>query len=211
MTICNGIIEPESVMIVTDSEGSRGASGTQAVTKIFPLPHLSAALTGAGSHVLMIGAMGAANTMPGGFDQVREGFAAALDQTWAHIRPQVAPIYLAAPGKSIDDQIVGLYGWSTRGSRMVGSVFIKEAPEAGFRREDLADGVMLQPWEPIEGRKLPRTLPEMVATAKLQRAFIKAQGTDLAAGGRLMVAQLTRNAITIAATYDLDGDRWLNR
>lgn len=119
------------------------------------------------------------------------------------------------PVEAIRGQLLLLAGWSARRSRLCGVIFNQSPVAEGFQRTPLAGFTddedprgrrFAAPWNMQKRGPLPyATTPE--AMEQIARAQMDDFGGVAAGrGGRLLVAELTRDAVSVRSQCDLEDE-----
>ncbi len=169
---------------------------------MLPIPAIGAvlALRGAASFMALVHAHSQASC-PRNFDELLLGIPAAL--------PVLFQLAIDAAGKLKRDpspltaEQVFFVGWSDAQQRIIGRSFCQETLAEGFLVEDI-ETVIIAPWDESQA-----TIPDP-STPILMEALIRAQvrllhgkAPDAAAGGRLILCEITKDSMTISRGAEL--------
>lgn len=202
MTILDAFVARDHALVVADTAATipDPAPRTANVTKLLALPHARAVLSGRGSLLFIVSAYSGfclcgAETV----DEMAETMPALLPAIHAAAATQAAKAQLEV--KNFERQSLLLVGWSPRRQRAVGWSYVQTDAETGFVAEEVEE-FYLGPWESELGpAPEPRTLPQLIDTAERQRAWIRRQHPDTAAGGELIAAHVDREGVTLRAVH----------
>lgn len=190
MTAINSYIEAGAVVVLADTLMT-DANGWPAafVSKVFPVPHLSALVSGRGTITLIAGwAFELCHTTVAyDFDMAVEQAPAALNARWA-----------ALEGQRTETTTVYMWGWSAAAERFVGYSF---RSWAGFVAEPLGDGTNYAPGLNDAARKEEihsdpdriNAMARMMVAAKEENDALPADAADRCnIGGEIVMFSLTR-------------------
>jgi hypothetical protein len=202
--------------VCSDTKGGRILAGeAQEVPKVFVLPHVEggAVLGGRGHfgflwHVAMLAMM-----LGPDFDKVREDMPQLLGEAFKMHLVALERMGLSG-AHNVDRQTIAACGWSERAGRMVGYWWEQEHRDGGFLETDFTEhGVCFGPWSSapddpwtpkLNQRPTPRTPAALLEVAREQMRMGLAAESAWTAGGKLLVAELARDRITIAPAGSLD-------
>lgn len=197
MTIVNTTVHEDRVLILTNSAVAMQGGGVREVPRLFALPHIGSVMTGIGD-ATMLGAFWIRLTLGptpfASFDAVADGFGPALHT--AH-RGALAAMRSQGtePGEDIIAFSVIVAGYSATRGRILAHRF---AAEAEFEPETIEEGTLAHPADPAWIDELYS--PDLSALRRLatrQLQWMAAGQPEVAAGGTLIGAVITRDRITI--------------
>ena len=189
------------------------AGGLIEGSKVLSLPHSRVLLANIGSGAFL-GMLFQACQMQqpaDDFDALDESLPVLIGRAFEALLEQRLAFYPDVPEAAIRGQLVLLVGWSQARGRVCASIFNQRPQAEGFQRtpldgfaddEDPRGRRFAAPWNPQKSGVLPyaSTLPEMERLARAQMRDFPASG----AGGRLLVAELTRDSAAITSTCELE-------
>lgn len=208
MTILNCWITPERALIGTDTEmavpcGAAPEGKRAQCTKLLPLVHLNAVLACRGEAIFFKAVFDAINLSGGDdLDAVFDAMAGALPGLLSATRDGLrmgGVTHATIP----DSQTIVLVGWSPRAGRIVGVEWTQETSARGFVADDI-NPHYIAPWNrSIEPFADPTTPETMMQLARKQVRLMRERAPGAAAGGKLILAELTRDAMTIGSAGEL--------
>jgi hypothetical protein len=105
-------------------------------------------------------------------------------------------------GFVLGDQEVYLFGWSDAKKRMVGQAYFLDAESPDWEVLDMGE-TWATPWGDAWGdMPEPRSLAELQRVAETQVRLTRANAPEVAIGGRLIAAELSRAGITVRGVSD---------
>lgn len=115
---------------------------------------------------------------------------------------------LPANDESMDRQQIALCGWSKRRNQMLAAIHERQSNNSGFVRLEIDSGDWLSAWNIEQGiAPLPNTIGAMFDIAKAQTVYARKKWKELnLAGGRVLVAEVTRHAISTFLLGSLDDE-----
>lgn len=206
MSLVNFRVDADRILVAVDSIG--GASKHRLhMNKLFPIPHTNMLLCGRGSMNFLAKVSYVCGLMSG-FDEVRAELPKALPGLLLTARVEAALYWALSLGRlgspKLDAMELYVFGWSEQQEEMTAMRFTKRRGVRGFALDDdLAEGV---------GPALAHEFPVLdsvetmmrVANEQVTCALRDDPGTPI--GGRLMVAELTRDAITLRSAGSINPD-----
>lgn len=200
MSILNAFLEPERALIGVDTQFAAQHGSPRQISKLMPLIHLNAIVACRGSVFIATALFAMCQVVGSDFDELLEAMPGFLE----HVSDKAAEI----PGRigvtdkmPFDGQSVIAVGWSA--GRMIGRQFEQENRETGFVAEGFNPHYSA-PWD----ESLPqfpdlKTREGMGVLARAQARLLREKCPDVAAGGRFIVAEITRNSMSIAPVCEL--------
>lgn len=195
MSILNVWIEPEVALVGVDTATSLiGNDGTMLeYSKMFPIVHANTVVAGRGNSIFLSTLFVMCNGR-GDFDSLVEEMPLLLQLAF----DQIKDLPLLAPPEGIDRQMIVLVGWSSKLGRVAGRDFIQEDRARGFVAGEITPH-HLAPWdESFAVLPDPKTAQDMLTLYRAQVSFMRENAPQAAAGGRLIVARIARQGMTIA-------------
>lgn len=199
MTILNILVEHQRALVGVDTEAIT-ADGTRfQVSKLLPVVHLNAVLTGRGAAVVQLGLWAWICATRHDLDTVADEAAAFLNMAFKSTEPQ--------PSEPPVQQAIALVGWSPRQSRIIGRVFTREDLATGFVARDIAQ-YYWAPLDPSFGEmSYFHDMGGLENLARAQERLITEKEPAAAAGGRLICAKITRCSVEIYGPLDVGFSR----
>ncbi len=172
------------------------------MTKCTFLPHANVALAHRGDAMLAVGVCSAIqlNALPD-FDAMAEAMPQLLAQTFAQVtahRKQALGIE-QFPGAEII-----LVGWSAALNRMEAVRWVRWPQDKGFAASPVGKVLMLPDAEWEQKPDAPDTAERMEAVARDQVAYVRRKHPGYNCGGRLLLAELTRDTLSVRTVADLE-------
>lgn len=208
MTIINIWVGESRILVGADELASfLDSSGPPHLTgKLLPLPHARSLLTMTGDYMFMpLLAISALQVRNADFDSLDEALPGYIAQHWQHLQtlPQL-------PGIAGREQRVFLCGWSATRNRMLVARYRKLPTEADWQRSEIGEAGSTEHYSSRWDDDIHGAVPDMstvarmraVACAQYRHARSLQTGT---VGGDFIVAEMTRDTITITRTGDLAG------
>jgi len=212
MSIMNALVTPDRVLVGVDTEADSERQSDKVpkryeISKLFPLVHANVVMAARGSHafhmpVLFHLSVSEAATYDAMVTDLSGALVRMVDQAHAAIRCAGA-----SPSFDIGTQEIYLFGWSDQSSRMMGTAFTRDPNSGQWEVLSIDDGVdsgWVAPWGEDWGEyREPQDLEEMQALAHSQVRITRERAPEVAIGGRLIVAELTRESVSIKSTCAL--------
>lgn len=172
--------------------------------KLWLFPHINMAMTQRGDGLLT----GTARAMlessfPSSFDDAVRMMPSVLDQAFAHtlaFRNEKFGID-SFPGAE-----VVLVGWSLCNLSFQAMRWRRYPTDSGFTQCRVDKMLLLPEIDRIEPVDVPDTAEKMEAVARRQVEWARREHPSLACGGRLLLAELTRDAVTVRTIADLEAE-----
>lgn len=171
------------------------------VSKVFPIAHLGAVLAARGTHTFLMDVVGpaAACASVDELEDVLPKILEAADQAHANrCRHFGLPDQVTHAAQELL-----LVGWSAREGGMIATIYEREAgPSQAFTVDQVE--AWAAPWETSYGQAIePRTDHDMLQLARAQVSHSRRDHPGAPIGGRLIVAEVTREAIAIRQAGEL--------
>jgi len=197
----------------------RAAVGDRIVegSKLLSLPHARLVLAHMGPGAFLGSVFLACQAQQGGddFDALDAKLPAILAGAFAVLLEQRRSLFPEVPEAAIRGQLVLLAGWSARRSRVCATVFQQRPQQEGFRRvpmagfdeaEDPRGRRFAAPWSIEKSGPLP-----FASTPEVMEQVARAQMRDFGGvaagrGGRLLVAEVTKDCISVRSQCDLEDE-----
>jgi len=166
------------------------------------IAHINAIVAHRGDFLLSNIAVSALHlAMPQTFDAAAE----VMPQLLAHAFVQATAIRKQQLGA---DQFHGaeivLVGWSDALKRMEGVRWVRWAHDKGFNASPVGKSLMLPDAEWKQTPDAPDTAERMEAIARDQVAYVRRNHPGYNCGGRLLLAELTRDSLSVRTIADLE-------
>jgi hypothetical protein len=166
------------------------------------LAHANVAIAHRGDAMLAVGVCSAVqlNALPD-FDAMTEAMPQLLAQSHAQVtafRKQQMGID-GFPGAEII-----LVGWSRALNRMEGVRWLRWPTDKGFSASPVGKALMLPDAEWPQTPDAPDTAEKMEAIARDQVAYVRREHAGYNCGGRLLLAELTRDTLNVHTIADLE-------
>lgn len=170
--------------------------------KLWLFPHINMAMTQRGDGLLT----GTARTLlessfPFSFDDAIRAMPNVLEQAYTHamaFRKEKFGIE-SFPGAEI-----ALVGWSPCNLSFQAMRWRRYPADTDFIQSRVDKILLLPEIDRIEQVDLPDTAEKMEAVARRQVEWVRQEHPSLACGGRLLLAELTRDAVTVRTIADLE-------
>ncbi|UGB39129.1 hypothetical protein [Frateuria soli] len=166
------------------------------------LPHINAVMASRGDAAFAgLALYCLQQSMPQTFDEAVRHMPALLGHTHAQVTA------LRKQHMGVDDfpgaEIV-LVGWSPILKRMEGVRWVRWPHDKGFNASPVRSPLLLpsEAWE--QQPEAPDTPEKMEAIARDQVAYVRREHHGLQCGGRLMLAELTRDTLSVRTVCDLE-------
>jgi hypothetical protein len=191
VSILNVWVERQRALVCVDTQGV-GNDGTRGdVTKLAVLPHINAVLACRG-HLAFLSTCWMMMAMSSrGFDELVEAMSTILPLAFQNVVQTAGA--LGVDPATLDRQTLVFVGWSPRAQRMIGREWMQETAAQGFVADDI-DPHHIAPWHESMPNEDPNNAERMQRLAAAQVRSIRENAPHEAAGGRLIVAELTRHA-----------------
>jgi hypothetical protein len=216
MSIINAFIRPDCGIVCADTEAGPDGGPYSNVSKLVPLPHLNAVVAFRGSLAFAAAAISGLFCLTCDFDELAAQMPALLKAAAEHAVAMI-PRYAPELSSQADRERVGtgeavIVGFSPSRSRIVGY---------GFRRntlaEDFAGGetnyLVAPGWHDVDfdvqNLKLTADKESMKKLALTQLRLVRERElAGVAAGGRLIYAEVRCGAMIIETVMDFPERRW---
>jgi hypothetical protein len=198
MSLCDVWITPAKALVVVDTEVAHyeGNGLRFEASKFMFLPHANVIVAVRGTTLYLNGLHSVMHGLPhGSFDAYVEALPTVLPQVSAMIQMQLRAAAYPAEVLAIQhQQQVALVGYSSARREML-CLLYESKDESGFGEPDCGDGdSFYAPWKASWGEPIDVKTPEharIMATEQVARALQELP--DSAHGGRLLLAELTRD------------------
>lgn len=178
------------------------ADGKAHMSKVAFLAHANVAIAHRGDAMLANSIFGALQ-LSGlqGFDAMVEAMPQLLGQAYAYVTGFRKQHY------GMDDfpgaEIV-LVGWSAALRRMEGVRWVRWPQDKGFAASPVGRALLLPDAEWAQTPEPPDTAEKMEVIARDQVAYVRREHATLNCGGRLLLAELTRDGLSVRTVADLE-------
>lgn len=211
MTILNvwvgrdrALVGVDTLGVVPDGPAGRGVPARCELTKLFPLVAADCLVAGRGDAGFIWSVyLGCLGTVPATFDTLAAAMPNIL-QAAVHVYEAMQPAQTRRPAGGLQ---LALVGWSPRQERMCGVVFSRAAAGQPFERLVLGgDGGeesddWIAPWEDEQGEAPVPDTPGAMLDLVLRQVGHAPAGAPV--GGRLIVAELRRDSLTVQTVCEL--------
>lgn len=194
MSLVNVWVTPQKAMVVVDTEAQSQEGEYFETSKMLTLPHANVVVAGRGHNAFFNVLFSLLHMDKGAtFDDLEGSFDGSLAQTTAYLKTIEAQFI-----RSIYEQEIALVGYS-HSRRGMHCVAYQSKDESGFAAHDI-DDAYLSPWDPTTwGLPMPVTTAEHARVASTEQlAKAKALHPDAPLGGRLLLAEVTRDELTLS-------------
>lgn len=199
MSILNVLLRPDQMLVAVDTLAEDALSGkpsSGAKLLLIPQHNLVLACRGSAQFFLRIYELSLQASFRADFtlEQLMAELGLVVDQLW--------PAYVDAadqagiPRASLHTELV-LGGWSPRNGRMLATAYAKSDSTGGAVVQAL-EGGLASPGEPLRGRPDSFRTEHVLEAGRLQAAYLNAQQGRSVAGGRLLIARLSRGHAEIS-------------
>jgi hypothetical protein len=198
MSILNVLLRPDQLLVAVDTLALDALTGHPcegAKLLLIPQHNVVLACRGSAQFFLKIYEISVQASFRAGFslEQLSLQLGLVIDQLW--------PTYLEAADRAgiersqLHTELV-LGGWSVQSGEMVATAYAKNA---GGRRAIVQPllGGLASPGKPLSGRRDSFDLDDILQAGRLQAAYLNALSERPVAGGRLIVAVLRKEKITV--------------
>lgn len=210
MSIVNAFVTPECGVVCADTEAGPDGGPYIEVSKLVPLPHMSAVVAFRGSMLFLAGAVTGLFSLACDFDELAQHMPDLLQRSSDHAIEMLPRVGLAE--KMTSEQAgcgeAMLIGFSPVAGRIVGHLFRRITLDDGFVTHSHARYLSSPAWSDVDF-DLPAisanvTRENMKALALEQSRLARARDTAGVAtgGGRLIYAEVRRDCMTIETIMD---------
>lgn len=214
MSLANVVINHDRALISVDTragfiEGAEDLADAETfqnrhAAKLWLFPHMNMAMTQRGDGVLTATVRNLLErSLPDSFDDAVRLMPEVLGYAYADTvasRKQVLGID-DFPGAEIV-----LVGWSPCNLSFQAMRWRRYPTDHDFIQSRVDKMLLLPEIDRIEPVDLPDTAEKMEAVARRQVAWVRRDHPSLACGGRLLLAELTRDAVTVRTIADLEAE-----
>lgn len=199
MSLLNVFVSPSRVLVSVDTNAiSPHGNGNYEISKLIPLAHANTVLAARGVNTFLLEVFAGCFLLPrADCDRINAWLPGAIDEIWKRVAA------LAAQGGLAENILGGcdllVAGWSPSLSAMSAVRYARE-PNAHAFTIDPIHACMIAPkidWKCHEPDRAPDGLTLMQGIARNQVDHILAAEPGQPIGGRLLVAEITRDGIAI--------------
>lgn len=206
MTILNLWVTPERAVVATDTVGLMPGGVRREISKMFPILHCNALIAGRGHIDITLAVLQQLVTIPGDFDGMAERTPETIERTIVNMRTYAKTQGIAM---EIGYQSTILVGWSEKVNGMACTLFDYhpgKGVEVKEKKHFFAPGMDLDAdaQESQNQLALMATPTGMEQLARRQIAWAAKTGQSQHFGGRLLIAELTKERVTVQASTALD-------
>lgn len=193
MSILNVWVSETKALIGVDTDGIMGGAEHVEFSKLIPLVHANVVFASRGDREFLVDLF---------TDFAQNRIAVTFDVIEEHLLAVVAGIVKRWRGLGyIADYQFAIVGWSERRGRMVAIWATGNTGEDGIDLDEIES--RMAPWHESLGRApVPDSHDVMAGAAQQQASWLQAQ-PGAAGGGRLIVAELTRDSMSIRSLCNL--------
>lgn len=212
MSIINIVIEQDRVLIGADTLAGFMEEGQRLLTedqrrdkhtlKFSLFPHINMAMTHRGDGLVLTNARTLLESaLPSSFDEavglmpwiMEQAYTLAMDARKAQHGME-----------SFEGAEAVLVGWSSSKQRFAGARWRRYPEDAGFETLPVGDMLVMPEIDRIGPVETPNTPEKMEAVTRQQLAYVQRECPSYPCGGRLLLAELTRDAVTVRTIADLE-------
>lgn len=206
MSLLNVFVSPSRVLISVDTHAfSPHGSGNYEISKLIPLAHANTIIAARGVNTFLLEAFARCFLLQrADCDRINAWLPDAIDEIWKRVAALAAQGGLAAEALGGCDLVVG--GWSASLSAMSAVRYAREPNASSFVVVPI-HSCMIAPkidWKCHDHDRAPDSLALMQGIARSQVNHILATEPGQPIGGRLLVAEITRDGISIRNLGKLD-------
>lgn len=212
MSLANVVVSHDRALISVDTragfiEGAQDLADAETfqnrhAAKLWLFPHLSMAMTQRGDGVLTATVRNLLErSLPNSFDDAVRLVPALLGFAYTDT---VEPRKQALGIEDFPGAEIVLVGWSPCNLSFQAIRWRRYPADTDFIQSRVDKMLLLPEIDRIEPVDLPDTAEKMEAVARRQVKWVRQEHPSLACGGRLLVAELTRDAVTVRTITDLE-------
>lgn len=213
MSLLNVYLERDRALVAFDTLSSPmlGLSVAEAIrqfaegvhlSKCTFVPHLNIAIAHRGD-AMMANAVCSMLQLSGLADF--DAMAGAMPEVLAQAHTQVTALRKKQMGQDAFPGLeVVMVGWSPALKRMEGVRWVRWPNDKGFNASPVGKVLMLPDAEWEQTPEVPDTAERMEAIARDQVAYVRARHPGYNCGGRLLMAELTRDSLSVRTIADLE-------
>ncbi len=202
MTINNVWIKSDHALVGVDTECKDANGQIEQVSKLLTLPHMNAVIAGSGQMLFSGILWQGCHSIGGDFDTLIEKMPQILPIAYRVMLDSYKNNAISFRGNHEQNSAI-ICGWSQRHVRLVAYVYTQVAEETGFTAVEVTPGLFFH--QPIVDHTPQHiTVEAMAYVARKQVRFFRDSGSDIHAGGKFIVAKLTRDRIEISPACDLN-------
>jgi hypothetical protein len=204
VSIVNFTLDSQRALIAVDTVGGGYGLGEHQVSKIYPVAHANIILAGRGSVSFLAHVAVMCSVMQGDFDQMIVEVAELLPRVWAQMLSGWRAQGLDGSVAQGQGQELYLFGYSCRLQEMVAVCFTRLAGGSVFAMvDDLAYSAA--PYPTCLGVLPPiQTVQDFMPIARKQVQLHRETCPDAGVGGRLLLAKLTRESMTLKSLGEIE-------
>lgn len=212
MSIVNAFVSPEWGVVCADTEAGPDGGPYIEVSKLVPLPHMSAVIAFRGSMLFLAGAVNGVFSLGCGFDELVRQMPDLLQLSSENAIKMLPKVGLA---EKLTSEEAGcgeaiLVGFSPAAGRIAGHHFRRVTLDGGFVTTKNVSYFSAPAWDDVD-LELPSVRGDpgkegMKALALAQLKLVRERHTPgEATGGRLIRAEVRRDTMTIETIMDFPG------
>jgi hypothetical protein len=203
MSLINVFLSPSKALIAVDTHASDPATeGFIFVDKMVHFPRLNVVMAGRGTQgFLLVLSVMVPQFRGSDFDSLAKAMPGIFDDAYnAMIGSQPS----GADSSPFANQEIVLVGWPGLLNRMRALEYTKREPDADIGVTEIEDPGYMMPWQDRWGAPPDGSdRRAMIDLSLTQTRHVKQESPGTAMGGRLMVAELTRQAMSFNPAADL--------
>jgi len=199
MSILNVLLTPEKLLVAVDTlaeDAMTGKPSSGAKLLLIPQHNVVMATRGSAQFFLRLYELSLQASFRADFtmEQLMAELGLVIEQLW--------PNYVAAadqagiPRDQLHTEIV-LGGWSPKNGRMMATAYAKSANGEQVIAQAL-EGGLASPGDPLRGKPASFDMAAVLEAGRLQAVYLNQALGRPVAGGRLLVADLTRDSMVLS-------------
>lgn len=209
MSIVNAFVSPECGVVCADTEAGPDSGPYIEVSKLVPLPHMSAVIAFRGSMLFLAGAVNGVFSLGCGFDELLRQMPDLLKLS-SDTAIKMLPVVDLAKKMTSEEAGYGeaiLVGFSPAAGRIVGHHFRRVTLDGGFATTKNVSYFSAPAWDDVDlglsGLHSQPSKEGVKVLALTQMRLVRERHTSgEATGGRLIYAEVRRDSMTIETVMD---------
>lgn len=199
MSLICAFVTPQAVTVAVDTAVIASDGSMSSTSKMVPLVHYPAVIAYRGCALFLEMIFSGCHAIGGTFDDLLE----AMPKLLVEVTPQFRR--LAQQLGTTDERLLGthnviLAGWSERQGRMICRAYAQDSADEGFGVDDIQN-MYGAPWD----SSLIALAPDVMRFASAQVRLMHAKAPEATVGGRLIVARITKDGLSVQHAGDLPG------
>jgi hypothetical protein len=211
MSIINIVIEQDRVLIGADTLAGFMAEGAHLISedqrrdkhtlKFSVFPHINMAMTHRGDGLVLTNARTLLeSSLPSSFDEAVKYMPWIMEQAYTlamDARKSQHDMHTFEGAEAV------LVGWSPSMQRFAGARWRRYPQDTAFEALPVGQVLVMPEIDRIGPVETPNTPERMEAVTRQQLAYVRRECPSYPCGGRLLLTELTRNAVTVRTIADL--------